>query len=158
MFRSVIDWSVFRDVSWWHWAATIPLLAAHVAGYPGARLAAIGLCALVGGYFLLRLGRLRPYPVQVRAAYLGLLLCGMLPGMNWVYWVPLVGTTAMVVVGYCPLLRMLSIAPWNCAEPLSYSLLWRTFALEPRAGGLVRSLAVPTARSCSVQCGVSRSV
>lgn len=27
----------------------------------------------------------------------------------WIYWMPLVGTSAMVVLGYCPLLRLLSI-------------------------------------------------
>lgn len=149
-----IDWNALTDLSWWHWALTIPLLAAHLAGCPWAILTAIGLCALVSIYFLFRLKRLRPYPVQIRLAYLGLLLWGMVPGMNWVYWVPLVGTSAMVIVGYCPLLRLLSIAPWNRTDPLSLSLLWRVFVREPCAGGLLQrssGLETPAVACCSVR-------
>ena len=66
-----------------------------MVGYAWAIPVAIGLCSMAGGYFLLRLGHVQPYPVQVRVAYLGLLLYGLLPGMNWIYWVPLFGTTAI---------------------------------------------------------------
>jgi hypothetical protein len=154
MFKNHIDWNVVKDLSWWHWALTVPLLAMHLAGYSWAILTAIGLCTLVGGYFMLRFKQLRPYPVQIRLAYLGLLLCGMLPWMNWIYWVPLVGTTAMVIVGYCPLLRLLSIANWNRTEPLSFSLLWQVFVRDPCAGGLVQwssTSSIPVSVCCSVR-------
>jgi hypothetical protein len=154
MFKNHINWNAMRDLSWWHWAVTVPLLAAHLAGCRWAVLAAIGLCVLAGGYFLLRLKRLRPYPVQVRLAYLGLLVSGMFPRMEWIYWVPLVGTSAMVIVGYCPLLRLLSIAPWNRTKPLGLSLLWQVFVREPRTGGLLQGSSAtetPAALCCSVR-------
>ncbi|MCO6044473.1 hypothetical protein NG895_11210 [Aeoliella sp. ICT_H6.2] len=153
MLESRFDFSVLKDPSWWHWAATVPLLALHLTGYSWALPAAIGLCVVAVGYFLHRLKRVRPYPVQVRVAYLALLLCGMLPGMNWIYWIPLVGTTAMVLVGYCPLLRLLSICPWNRIGPLSWPLVWRAFVREPCAGGLVSwpvDSSVPVAACCSL--------
>jgi hypothetical protein len=158
MFKNRIDWNALKDLSWWHWALTVPLLAGHLAGCPWAIVTAIVLCALLGGYFMLHLKRLRPYPVQTRLAYLGLLLCGMLPWMNWIYWVPLIGTTAMVTVGYCPLLRLLSIAPWNRTEPLSWSLLWRVFVREPCAGGLLQwssTSSLPASACCSVRADLS---
>ncbi len=148
------NWSVLTDLSWWHWTLTIPLLAAHLAGYPWALVIAIGICTLVGGYYAVRLRQLRPFPVQIRIAYLGLLLCGTLPGMNWIYWVPLIGTTAMVTVGYCLLARILSLAPWNRTEPLSGSLLWRVFVREPSVGGLVQWSSASCHRTigcCSVR-------
>ncbi|MBX3346336.1 MAG: hypothetical protein KF806_13480, partial [Nitrospira sp.] len=37
------------------------------------------------------------------------------------------GTTARVLVGYCLLARTLSLAPWNRRQPLTWSMLRRTF-------------------------------
>jgi hypothetical protein len=137
MSNTRIDRNVFTDASWWHWLLTIPLLVVSLAGYSWAIVATMVLCAVAAGYFLLRLRRLQPFPVQVRIAYLGLLAVGTLPWMQWIHWVQLAGTTAMVTVGYCPLMRMLHLAPFNRAEPLTGSLIWRIFFQEPCGGGLV---------------------
>ena len=51
MSRPTLDRRVVIDVSWWHWALTIPLLAAHLTGSTWAIAAAMGLCAAAGGYF-----------------------------------------------------------------------------------------------------------
>ncbi|MEK6235414.1 MAG: hypothetical protein N2C14_11970 [Planctomycetales bacterium] len=128
---------VFTDPSWLHWAITIPLLAASLAGQTWAIPAAMVLCAGVGIGFLARLRQLRPYPVQVRIVYLGLLALGTVPGMFWVHWVQLAGTTLVVTTGYCPLIRMLSLAPFNRDEPLTASLAWRTFVTQRSVGGLL---------------------
>ena len=138
MLEPSIDRRVLSDISWWHWALTVPMLAAHLSGVPGALGAAMLLCAVVGGYFYTIIGKLRPYPVQIRLAYLGLLLMGTLPGMQWAYWVQLVGTTAMVTVGYCPLARMLNLVPLNREEPLTRSFVWRVFFQDPCVGGIVQ--------------------
>jgi len=37
-------------------------------------------------------------PIQLRLAYVSLLVCEMPPGMNWFHPIPLVGTTTMLVV------------------------------------------------------------
>jgi hypothetical protein len=149
MSRPILDRQVFFDLSWWHWALTIPLLAARLAGYPGALLCAAGLCAAAGGYFWRRLRQVRPYPVQVRIAYLGLLAVGSLPWMQWLHWVQLFGTTAMVTVGYCPLIRLLSLAPPNRTEPLTAPLVWRVFVTAPGVGGLVKwPVAAPSRMAC----------
>jgi len=130
------------DPSWWHWAVTVPLLAAHLAGVADAIYLAIALCAAMAGWYLLKIRQLRPYPVQVRLAYLALLLIGTLPYMGWIYWVQLVGTSAMVLVGYCPLLRMLALAPWNRSEPISLGLV-KNVIVAPRSGGLLDGQRAP---------------
>jgi hypothetical protein len=138
MFEPSIDRRVLADLSWWHWVLTVPLLAAHLAGVAGALEVAIVLCLLAGGYFFARIGRLQPYPVQIRVAYLGLLLVGSLPWMQWLHWVQVIGTTAMITVGYCALARGLNLLPLNRDEPFTVSFVWSTFFRDPCAGGLVK--------------------
>src|SRR5690606_36286313 len=107
-----LDLHALQDASWWHWAATVPLLAGHLAGIPVCLAAAMVLCGLMAVYFWAQVRDVRPMPVQVRLAYLALLLAGTLPALAWVHWVQVVGTSAKVLVGYCPLVRMLTLLPW----------------------------------------------
>jgi hypothetical protein len=150
MLTTKIDARVLADPSWWHWALTVPLLAAHLAAVPKALAAAMVLCGIVGLFFFARLGSVRLMPVQVRLAYLALLALGLAPGMGWLHWVQLVGTSAMVTFGYCPLVRLLTLLPWNRGEPLSSGFL-KALAFAPAAGGLWRwrSLAAETSAACS---------
>ncbi len=77
-----------------------------------------------------------------------------LPALAWVHWVQLVGTSAMVLVGYCPLVRMLTLLPWNRSEAISRPWL-RNLAFAPARGGLwdwsVGASPAPAACSCSVR-------
>ncbi len=132
----LFDGNVLRSPSWWHWLATVPLLAATLAGQLAAAYAAIVLCCVMAGYYLVRVQAVKPFPVQVRLAYLLLLLAGLLPGQQWIHWVQLVGTSAMVLAGYCPLARMLQLAPWNRAERFTLSLV-ADAVFAPRAGGII---------------------
>lgn len=122
-----------RTLSWWYWAATAVLLT---WGLIGGERAAFGLVIALGLvqtlHFLAREGSVRAFPVQVRASYLGLLAAALWPPLGWIYWVQFAGTWAMVLLGYCPLARLLSLAPWNRTERLSWALLRRT-ALTPPA-------------------------
>ncbi len=138
MMGTTIDRTVLSDLSWWHWAATIPLLALYLSGHGVAIVIAIGLCAIVGMFYLLRLKRLRPFPVQVRASYLLLLVAGLVDGLHWLHEVQLVGTSTMVAMGYCPLARLLSLASWNRSEPLTRSRCWSVLVSGPYFGGLFR--------------------
>lgn len=154
--RRFVNPSVCRDPAWVHWALTVPMLGAHVAGMPGALESAELLSAGMAGYYFLRLCRFRPFPVQVRLAYLGWLLAGTLPGMQWMHWVALAGTTAMVGVGYCPLERMLIMLPFNRSEALTLPEAKRV-VFEPPKGGLFyrgppgcAESAIP---SCSLRLG-----
>jgi hypothetical protein len=102
------------------------------------------LCAVMVTYFFVRLQQLRPFPVQVRFAYLGLLAAGTLPWMKWIHLLQLGGTTTMVTIGYCPLIRLLRLMPMNRTELLTRSLIWRVLVLEPCVGGLIDWSDKPT--------------
>ena len=131
-----IDRNVLNDPSWWHWMATIPFLAVYLAGATWAIGVAAALCVVATAYFFSRIRAVKPYPVQIRIAYLIWMMIGLLPSMGWMIWIQLAGTSAMVTVGYCPLARMLSLLPINRSEALTLSLVGRTFFRDPCAGGL----------------------
>jgi hypothetical protein len=139
MVASYVDFRVLRDPSWWHWAVTVPLVGGALWGYFWCLAAAMTLCGAMAAVYRARLGTWRPFPVQVRLAFLALLLAGALPNLQWVHAVQLAGTTAMVAIGYCPLARLLTLARWNRTAPLSAPLVWHALFVAPRAGGLLRA-------------------
>lgn len=56
-----------------------------------------------------------PFPIQVRLAYLAWVCAGTyIPGMEFLMWSTTAGLTANLVVGYCPLARLMTLAlPWR---------------------------------------------
>jgi hypothetical protein len=79
--------------------------------------------------------------VQVRIGYLLLLLLAWPAPMQWLFWVPTVGTWAQVIFGYCTMARLVSTLPWNRREPLSWPLLTRTFLSPPVRGNILQGHA-----------------
>jgi hypothetical protein len=77
---------------------------------------------------------------RLRVGYLGLLLFGLWEYGYFMYWIQLAGTTAMVLVDYCPLARFLSLMPWNRKEPFSMELLRRTVMSPPVKGNILQGL------------------
>ena len=137
------------DWTWWAWAITTVLLIIGLAGYSLAFVAAMAVTAGQGILVLARDRSPAAFSVQLRAAYLLLMLVSYPPPMRWLYWVPTVGTFALVVFGYCLLARVLSLLPWNGGETFTLDRLRRTFFSAPdldraaanpavagRAGGL----------------------
>jgi hypothetical protein len=129
-----------RDLGWWYWLASVALLVAGLAGGPLGFAPVIALNLVQALHFLLREGRVGAFPVQVRLAYLGLLLAGQWQPLQVVYWVQLLGTSAMVLFDYCPLARCLSLMPWNRRAPLSVGLVLRTFLSPPVRGNILQGL------------------
>src|SRR5215213_6020401 len=80
--------------------------------------------------------------VQIRAGYVILLLLGLLPGMTWIHWMQLAGTSVRVLTGYCLLHRELLMLPCNSQTPLTPALAWRILITPPGAGGLLRLSAI----------------
>jgi hypothetical protein len=120
-----------NDWTWWAWTLTAILLAIGLAGYPGAFIAAMAITAVQAIVMLIREKSLSAFAVQLRIAYLLLLAISFIPQMRWLYWLPTLGTFALVIFGYCLLARVLSLLPWNRHEPLSTDLLRRTFMTRP---------------------------
>src|SRR5262245_27002713 len=131
MRRVFLDRHVLLDLKWWHWAITVVLLGAHLLGWPWAIEAALALCAVMAVYYLFRFRSLQAFAVQTRLAYFGLLSLGLLPDMQWLYYIALVGTSARITVGYCFLGRLLGLAWFNRTEPLTFSLVTRQLLAAP---------------------------
>ena len=126
--------------TWWVWLVTVSLLAVGIALHPAGFLAAILLSILQSLYFLWRLRSFGHYAVQIRLAYTALLLVCFIPVMRWLYWLPTLGTFALIMFGYCLMARVLSLMPWNRSEPMSVALVGRTLFTPPVVGNVAHGL------------------
>jgi len=57
--------------------------------------------------------------------------------LGFLHWIQLAGTTAMVLVDYCPGARLVSLMPWNRRVPLTLGLVVRTFVRPPVRGSIL---------------------
>lgn len=131
---------LYREISWWYWTVTTALLFVGLAGRFEAFHLATALSAIQIIHFRLRRGSFGAFPVQVRLVYTALLMLALWAPMNWLFWVPAIGTLAQVLFGYCTLARCLSLMPWNRREPFSRNLVWRTFLSPPVKGNVLQGL------------------
>ena len=121
-----------QDWTWWVWLLTACLLLIGLMGLLEAFLAALFLSVAQPVLFLVRERAFKAFPVQLRLAYMLLLIACSFPPIRWLYWLPTLGTLALVIFGYCLMARMLSLLPWNRTEPITTDLLRRTFLSRPR--------------------------
>lgn len=91
-----------------------------------------------------------PFPVQVRIAYFLWVLIGTFaPFMMFLMYITTVGLAANLIIGYCPLARMMSLLSWNRGEALSWSLVKRTFLSPPSEGRFTPPELLKTASQVS---------
>jgi len=87
-----------QDWTWW-WLVTACLLLIGLLGMPEAFLAALLLSIAQSVLFFAWERALGAFPVQLRLAYtLLLIICFFLP-IRWLFWLPAVGTFALVIFG-----------------------------------------------------------
>jgi protein-S-isoprenylcysteine O-methyltransferase Ste14 len=134
-----LNFGIVRDFTWWSWVVMIALLvASRATGRSDAIVAAATTCAALAVVdLILRRGDIEALSVQIRLFYAMLLVLGLLPGMAWIHWMQLVGTSIRVCVGYCALERELRLMPWNLIERLTLRTAWQIVTARPR-GGVVR--------------------
>lgn len=70
----------------------------------------------------------------------------LVPGLERVLWLALVGTTSQVLFGYCPMARLLDLVPWNRQEPLSWRLVVEVATRPPCGEGLLTASLAPSPR------------
>jgi len=129
----------YRTAAWWYWLATVFALAAALVGSPLGVYPAMLLTVLHGHYFTIRGYRLASFPLQVRIAYLLLLVAGLLPPLAFIHWLQLAFTTVRVLFAYCLLARTLSLMPWHRRGPLDWRRVWRTYATPPTRGSFLET-------------------
>jgi len=120
---------------WTLWCITWLLLLAGLID-PACYPYVVGFSAAHALLFLvLFAGRITPFPVQVRLAYLLWVAAGTyLPGLAILLYITTLGLFTNLFFAYCPLARLMSLMPWNRAEPFSTGLLIRTFCSPPSRG------------------------
>lgn len=129
-----------RTIGWWYWLAIVVPLGAWLAGYRWALAAVVAVCVVQVIHFRILEGSANAFPVQVRLAFLGMLLAGLWEPLRALHWVQLVGTTAFLLFGYCLLARLLSLLSWNRSEPCSVALVRRTLFSRPQCGNVLQGL------------------
>lgn len=129
------------DYTWWMWFANASLILMGLLAGPDWFLVAIGLALVQAVLFIARTGGVSAFPAQLRIGFLVFLAVAYIPPLRLLYWVPAIGTFAMLFFGYCLLARLLSLFPWNRTEPLSLRLLRETFFSRPRLDATVEGAA-----------------
>jgi len=119
-----------------YWLITDLFLAAGLLYWPPALYGAIAVTTIHNLYFVMRSHGNQGFSLQVRFIYLALLIIGQLPYCRWINWIQLAGTTALVTIDYCPLARILSLAPWNRTVPMSWSLFTKAIFTPPVNGSI----------------------
>ena len=131
----------YKDIGWWYWLVTVPLLTIGVLGNDLGFVLAMALTMFQLVHYFIREKSISAFPVQVRFWYLVLLIISFPQFMQWLYWVPCIGTWAQVIFGYCAMARLVSLFPWNRQEPFTPGLLVRTFFSRPVRGSVKQGFA-----------------
>jgi hypothetical protein len=126
----------YKDVGWWYWLVTAGLLTFGISGNPAGFLLAIALTSIQLVHFVSRERSSTAFPVQVRFWYLVLLLVAWQEPLQWIFWIPVIGTWAQIIFGYCTMARCVSLLPWNRGEELSLGLIKKTFFSRPVRGSI----------------------
>jgi hypothetical protein len=121
-----------QDWTWWVRLVTACLLLIGLTGISEAFFTAILLLIAQSVLFFARERTFKAFSVQLRLAYTLLLIICFFPPIRWLFWLPAVGTFALVIFGYCLMARMLSLLSWNRTETITADLLRRTFLSRPR--------------------------
>ncbi len=131
----------YKDIGWWYWLVTAIFLTIGMFGNEVGFVLAIALTSFQLVHYSLRENSIKSFPVQVRFWYLLLLLVSLPEFMQWLYWVPCVGTWAQILFGYCAMARLVSLWPWNREEKLSSKHLITTFLSRPVRGNVQQGFA-----------------
>ena len=131
----------YKDMGWWYWLVTAMLLTFGVLGNESGFILAIGLTTFQLLDFVIREKNFRAFPVQVRFWYLMLLLVSLPQTMQWLYWVPCIGTWAQIIFGYCAMARLVSLWPWNREQSFTWNLIIKTFFSRPVKGSVQQGFA-----------------
>ena len=131
----------YKDIAWWYWLITVTLLTVGMFTDTTGFYLAIGLTVVHTIHYFFRERSVSAFPVQVRIAYLFLLLISLPEHLQFVFWIPLVGTWAQVIFGYCAMARFLSLFSWNRREPFTIHFLMKTIFARPVRGSVLQGFA-----------------
>lgn len=126
----------YNNIGWWFWLITAMFLSIGVTGFTIGFTLAIVFTIFQLIYFALKLQSITAFPIQVRLWYLTLLIISLPEMLQWLFWVPTIGTWAQVLVGYCLMARCVSMFPWNSEEVFSFEYFKGTIFSRPVRGSV----------------------
>jgi hypothetical protein len=125
------------DLAWIYWLLTDVLLIGGLAGWFPGFMPVIILCGIQVLHFLYRAGSLGAFPVQVRIAYLLMIVLGQWNILIFILWMQAIGTTIELLFDYCTLARLMALMPWNRNKPLSLRLIHLVLFNAPVKGSVL---------------------
>ena len=129
---------LYKELGWWFWLATVPFLLLYVlTDQSSAIYIAMGLTMVQFCYYLYRDADITSFPVQVRIGYMILLGAGLYEPLFFIHWIQILGTSAMILFGYCPLARILSLFSWNRQQALDWDYVIKAFFSPPVSGSIL---------------------
>ena len=131
----------YKDIGWWYWLVTAVLLTFGLLENQTGLLLAILLTTIQLLHYIYRENGITSFPVQVRFWYLILLIVSLPEPLQWLFWVPAIGTWAQVIFGYCAMARCVSLWPWNRNAPLTIAIVNKTFFSLPVRGSVQQGFA-----------------
>ena len=121
----------YKDTDWQYLLVCATGITAGLAGWSEGFLLAIAFAAIQFFRTFLVHGQLAAFPVQVRIAYTALLVTAYAEPMNWLYWLPAIGTWIYILFNYCLLARLLSLLPFNSTRTFSLQEVRDTLLARP---------------------------
>lgn len=131
--------SINFNLIWVYWAITDILLIIGITIEPQALYWVIFFNIIQVIHFYWLTPQIKNFAVQVRIAYLFLLIIALYPPLFFVFYLQIIGTTAMVLGNYCFLARFMSLMPWNSTKPFNLTLVKDTFFSKPVNGSVQHS-------------------
>ena len=121
----------YKSVDWQYLLVCATGLSLGLTGWKIGFLVAIAIAAVQFTHAFIVHRRLTDFTVQVRIAYTLLLLAAWPESMNWLYWLPAIGTWTYIFFGYCLLARTLSMMPFISKQSLSINRIRTVFMTPP---------------------------
>lgn len=126
----------YRNIDWYYLLFCAVYLTLGLTGWKVGFLLAIVMASIKLINTLIKHRRLTDFPVQVWLIYTLLLLTAWPLSMNWLYWLPTIGSWIYVLFGYCMLARTLALLPFNSGHPFTLEQI-RTILLADRAKNIL---------------------
>ncbi|MEA1988288.1 MAG: hypothetical protein U9N57_03620 [Pseudomonadota bacterium] len=136
--------SIKLNLIWIYWAITDILLILGVTFDSQFLYSEIALNVVQVFHFYLLTPQINNFAVQVRIAYLLLLIVALYPPLFFIFYLQIMGTTAMVLGNYCFLARLMSLMPWNSTKDFSLDLIKETFFSKPVNGSVQYAIQKPS--------------
>lgn len=121
----------YKNVDWYYLLFCAIYLSLGLTGWKLGFLIAIAMATIQLIHTLMTHRRITSFPVQVRISYTLLLLAALPESMNWLYWLPAIGTWLYVLFSYCLLARTLSLLPYNSGQTLTLNRVRAALLARP---------------------------